>query len=84
VTGKLIARSLKLTGMPCLPEGTLSSKTLLLVALLAISGALTGCGDAQFVLLTSIQISPGKFHDRYGADSAVYCEGNLQRRYNQW
>ena len=34
-------------------------KKLLLVAVLAIVGAITGCGDAKIAYLASIQISPG-------------------------
>jgi hypothetical protein len=36
-----------------------SLKKLLLVAVLAIVGAITGCGDAKIAYLASIQISPG-------------------------
>jgi len=58
ITGKLIDQNVNLTSLLCLPEGTSSSKTLLLVAVLAIVGALTACGDAHLPLLISIAVSP--------------------------
>ena len=58
ITGKLIDRNVKFTRLLCLPEAASSSNKLLLVAVLAILGALTACGDAHLPLLTSIQVTP--------------------------
>jgi uncharacterized protein YjdB len=58
ITNKLIDRNVKLTCLLYFPDGSTSSKILLLVAVLAILGALTACGDAHLPLLMSIQVTP--------------------------
>lgn len=56
---ELIDRRMRLARTLCPRKAAWSAKRLLLVAVLAILGALTGCGDAHLPILTSIQVSPG-------------------------
>ena len=58
ITSRLIDRNVKFTRLRRFPQEASSSKKLLLVAVLAILGALTACGDAHLPLLTSITVSP--------------------------
>ena len=58
ITNRLIDRNVKFTRSLRFPQEASSSNKLLLVAVLAILGALTACGDAHLPLLTSIQVSP--------------------------
>ncbi len=58
ITSRLIDRNVKFTRLRRFAQEASSSKELLLVAVLAILGALTACGDAHLPLLTSIQVSP--------------------------
>jgi uncharacterized protein YjdB len=58
ITRRLIDRNVKFTRLLCLPKAASSSNKLLLVAVLAILGALAGCADAHLPLLTSIQVTP--------------------------
>ena len=56
---ELIDRRMRLAKTLCPRKAAWSAKRLLLVAVLAILGALTGCGDAHLPILTSIQVTPG-------------------------
>jgi hypothetical protein len=58
ITSRLIYRNVKFTRLLRFPQEASTSKILLLVAVLAILGALTACGDAHFPVLTSITVAP--------------------------
>ena len=78
IKGKLIDQLVKLTRLLCLPEEASSaSKTLLLLAVLAIVGALTACGDAHLPLLTSIQVSPANSSIDIGQTQQFTAQGTF-------
>src|SRR6516165_2673497 len=81
ITGKLIDRNLKPTRVLCLPGGAPPSSTLLLVAVLAILGAFTGCGDPQLAALTALLISPANStidtgHNQQFTAKGTYSDGS--------
>ena len=58
ITSRPIDRNVKFTRLLRFPQEASTSKILLLVAVLAILGALTACGDAHLPVLTSITVAP--------------------------
>jgi trimeric autotransporter adhesin len=52
-------------------------KKLLLVAVLAIVGAITGCEDAKFPYLTSVAVSPGTASVQTGATQQFTAQGTF-------
>ncbi len=83
ITSSLIDRNVKFTRFRRFPQEASSSKKLLLVAVLAILGALTACGDAHLPLLTSIQVSPANSTIDIGQTQqftavGTFSDGNTQ------
>ena len=58
ITSKPMDRNVKFTRLLCLPQEASAAKKLLLAAVLAVLGALTGCADAHLPGLTSITLTP--------------------------
>ena len=58
ITSRLMDRNAKFTRLLCLPQEASAAKKLLLAAVLAALGALTGCADARLPGLTSITLTP--------------------------
>ena len=83
ITSSRIDRNVKFTRVRRFPQEAPSSKKLLLVAVLAILGGLTACGDAHLPLLTSIQVSPANSTIDIGQTQqftavGTFSDGNTQ------